>query len=113
QSSFPSEIWLLCLAPSRQEGEIRVRLEWRRGSICSLQLHSSSDAKVSIFVISAASPSRAPASTHFAIVSISRSVSEISFLYRRMPTVLSRCHWRHIAHQHTLFDRARPGPVVL
>src|SRR5207247_9165700 len=41
---------------------------------------------------SAGSPCGAPASTHLTMVAISASLSERSFLYCRMPTVLSRCH---------------------
>jgi hypothetical protein len=38
------------------------------------------------------SPIGAPASTHWVIVSISRSVSDRSFLNSWMPTFLSMCH---------------------
>ena len=41
--------------------------------------------------MSAGSPSGAPASAHCTMVAISSSLSEMSFSYSWMPTVLSRC----------------------
>ncbi len=57
--------------------------------------------------MSLGSPFSAPASTHFAMVSISLSESDRSFWNSWMPTVLSMCHggiWR--ACTRFLIDRA-------
>src|SRR6185295_14056826 len=53
--------------------------------------HSASGRNVGAFGMSAGFPCGAPLSAHRTIVLISSSESDRSFLYWRMPTVLSRC----------------------